>query len=696
MTMRSVKPGLCWVRLILMHFILVSVLLLNTQTVKALEKLSLVVENINSNNWQLEGVSLSLSALSDKTPQLALSIKQLSLPEPFSDILLFDIQCLSFDWQHNKIECKKGKASIKSGLIQPSPFNLSFLISEKQSQFSLQNLKIAKGTLSLSAKEAAKKWHVIVKSKKIHLPSIKSYLNKQTTGIDEISKGKMDADIELQGNNKGLKKLLLKTLYKDLSLQVNKGQIITESLNFEFELNAKLDKDISYWEIKHQINQGELFVDPLYLEIDQTLTLSAKGIKNKQGDVSIQQVKFNHPGVMKLMANGLIKQQPALSIDTAHISINITDLEKFAIPYVTPFIEQTELEGIKLKGQFESEIEINKSAIKQFSARILNFSVYDKKKRFALNDAKGKINWSVNPDFLTPSEFSWQQIKVRAIPIDAGIIKFMGRNKSFELLEPSAIGLLGGILNIKQFSWHKKSDSEPRVFFEGDVNHVSLEQLTQALNWTPLSGNISGSIPGVKYENKTLTLKGGLKVKVFDGTIKINKLSSSGLFSNFSRFNMDMEIDNLDLHAITQKIEMGAMQGRISGFVNNLYLENWKPVTFYAWIGTPENDDSRHRISQKAVENIASIGGGGAANLISKSFLRFFDSFGYDRLGFGCYLHQGVCQLMGVEAADQGYYIIKGGGLPRINVIGYNPKIDFKVLLKRLSRISASDKVEIK
>ena len=51
--------------------------------------------------------------------------------------------------------------------------------------------------------------------------------------------------------------------------------------------------------------------------------------------------------------------------------------------------------------------------------------------------------------------------------------------------------------------------------------------------------------------------------------------------------------------------------------------------------------------------------------------------------------------MMGVEAAEQGYYIIKGGGLPRIDVIGYNPRVDWNVLMRRLSRISKTDNLII-
>ncbi|MFU8790424.1 MAG: C4-dicarboxylate ABC transporter, partial [Methylobacter sp.] len=117
----------------------------------------------------------------------------------------------------------------------------------------------------------------------------------------------------------------------------------------------------------------------------------------------------------------------------------------------------------------------------------------------------------------------------------------------------------------------------------------------------------------------------------------------------------------------------------------------WRPVTFFAWLGTPENDNSRRGISQKAVKNIANIGGGGASDLLSRSFLSFFETFGYDKLGLGCYLHDGVCQLMGVEALESGYVIVAGGGLPRIDVIGYNARVDWDVLIERLKRVTTSE-----
>ncbi|MGZ8908320.1 MAG: C4-dicarboxylate ABC transporter, partial [Methylobacter sp.] len=285
------------------------------------------------------------------------------------------------------------------------------------------------------------------------------------------------------------------------------------------------------------------------------------------------------------------------------------------------------------------------------------------------------------------------QLKVGGVAVGPAELSFLSRADSIRLLEKAQLPLLGGAIAINHFSWQARNQQEPEVSFDGSVNNVSLEQLSRALNWTPLSGTISGHIPRVDYSNKTLSLGGELIIKAFDGEIKVSNLASSGLFTDFIKFHSDVEINNLDLDQLTGRFEFGGITGKLSGYVQQLYMENWRPVSFFAWLGTPENDDSRHRISQKAVQNIANIGGGGAADLLSRSFLRFFDTFGYDKLGMGCYLHNGVCQLMGVEARESGYAIVTGGGLPRIDVIGYNPRVDWDVLMERLKRITATDEV---
>jgi hypothetical protein len=120
---------------------------------------------------------------------------------------------------------------------------------------------------------------------------------------------------------------------------------------------------------------------------------------------------------------------------------------------------------------------------------------------------------------------------------------------------------------------------------------------------------------------------------------------------------------------------------------------NWQPVAFDASLHTPLDDKSPHRISQRAVENIGSIGGGGAGitQALSSGLLRFFDDFKYDRLGISCRLENEICLMNGVAPAPKGgYYLVKGEGVPRIDVIGGAQRVDWPRLVQQLIAVTES------
>jgi hypothetical protein len=118
------------------------------------------------------------------------------------------------------------------------------------------------------------------------------------------------------------------------------------------------------------------------------------------------------------------------------------------------------------------------------------------------------------------------------------------------------------------------------------------------------------------------------------------------------------------------------------------------PEAFDAFLFTPVTDESRHRISQRAVTNLSSIGGGSGGSVaaaLQGGFLRFFDDFGYDRIGLSCRLANDVCIMGGVEPAPAGYYIVKGAGLPRINVIGSQTRVAWTTLVRQLGSVMESE-----
>jgi hypothetical protein len=436
----------------------------------------------------------------------------------------------------------------------------------------------------------------------------------------------------------------------------------------------------------------------VYLEAgNPEIQLTAQGNWDSFSQIIIiSSAKYQHSLAANVNGNATIQLNKGVKVEKAAISLQSKDLQTLTDVYLKPFFTQTPLEGISLAGTLNADFSIFQQSLSAISASFNNLDIHDETGRIKMQGGAGEISWADDTDSTKSSQLSWQQLNLRALPIGPSKLSFLSKAKSIKLLKDASLPFLGGTLDIQQFSWQAKAQDEPEVSFKGNLHNASLTQLSSALNWTPLSGSISGVIPKVTYHNKTLSLDGKLSINVFDGNVSITNLSSSGLFTAFPKLQGDIEVENLDLEQLTGKFSFGSITGRLSGFVRQLSMENWKPVTFYAWLGTPDDDDSSHRISQRAVNNIASIGGGGASDLLSRSFLGMFETFGYDKLGLGCFLHEGVCQLMGVKATPSGYAIITGGGLPRIDVIGYNPRVDWNVLIDRLGRITTSDKVIVK
>jgi hypothetical protein len=214
-----------------------------------------------------------------------------------------------------------------------------------------------------------------------------------------------------------------------------------------------------------------------------------------------------------------------------------------------------------------------------------------------------------------------------------------------------------------------------------------MQSLTEALEWPSMSGKISGMIPNVSYGKGGLEVGGALLVRVFDGNIVIKKLQMQNPFGLVPQLRADVEISRLDLEALTRTFSFGKIEGRLDGHVRRLKLLNWQPVFFDARFSTPDNDRSRHRISQRAVDNITSLGG--VSGALSSGLMRLFEAFSYSRIGLSCVLKDGVCEMDGVEPTKKGgYYIVKGAGLPRIDIIGYTHRVDWFELVDRLKSIS--------
>jgi hypothetical protein len=232
------------------------------------------------------------------------------------------------------------------------------------------------------------------------------------------------------------------------------------------------------------------------------------------------------------------------------------------------------------------------------------------------------------------------------------------------------------------------------VRFDAEIRPISVARLSLAFGWPEFQGTLAGSIPGLQLRQGVVTLDGNLEATVFDGQVVVRGLSLSDPLGKFPRMRASIGINDLDLALVTQTFSFGMITGRLSGWIADLETFGWMPEAFDAFLFTPPDDRSKHRISQRAVTNLSSIGGGSGGSVaaaLQGGFLKFFDDFGYKRLGLSCRLANDVCIMGGVEKTAGGYYIVKGAGLPRIDVIGSQTRVAWTTLVRQLGSVMESE-----
>jgi hypothetical protein len=202
-----------------------------------------------------------------------------------------------------------------------------------------------------------------------------------------------------------------------------------------------------------------------------------------------------------------------------------------------------------------------------------------------------------------------------------------------------------------------------------------------------MHGKASAEIPLVTYAAGLLTTDGSILLNVFDGTATVTELTMQTPLGITPKLNANIALRNLDLGVLTSTFSFGAIEGKLDGDIKNLELQNWKPVKFDAIVQSSPGKYPK-KISQRAVENISALGGGGAAAAVQRSFLRFFEQFNYGKMGLSCRLRNDICEMGGVESTPQGYIIVKGSGIPAITVMGYNKTVGWSELLSRIKRVT--------
>ena len=432
-------------------------------------------------------------------------------------------------------------------------------------------------------------------------------------------------------------------------------------------------------DIQLQLARGEILISPLYLKLDGAPLELAARLDWRPGRLSLHELTLDD-GTSHAEADlAWNLTQNRLAAFELH-QLN-SDADHLYRRYLKPLL------GDGLFGDAELQGSYRDGKIGELAAVFHHIHIKDRQGRYQLRDLDGQVGNNGAPSRLSIAGGRWQQL-----PVGAARAELRWNAAGVTLQKPLHIPLLDGGITIQRLT---PQDDGYRLAAE--IRPISLSRLGEALDTVRFHGNISGSLPDIRLTRDGLRLYQPVNVAVFDGRVQIEELHISRFFSDAPLAVFNLSLHRLDLQQLTNAFGIGEIEGRIEGSAEDVVLTNWRPQHFRARLQTPAQNPGRRRISHEAVAYLSRVGDGGG-NLMVNQFIRVLNRFPYDKLGFRAELTNGVLTLDGITPAADGlggYYLVKGRGVPHLDIIGHTRKIDWDELVARIKSASESEGAQI-
>ncbi len=401
---------------------------------------------------------------------------------------------------------------------------------------------------------------------------------------------------------------------------------------------------------------------------------------------------FEHPAVTTLAGTARIRLAPGAALERARVRVQEAVAGPLYATYLQPLLLGTRLDQLEVAGTVAGAVTLEGTTMRDLELTLRDLHAYDAGERFHVAGLDGTLAVSAGAE-TRRSHLRWDGVGVYRLLFGPGAVGFASRRGELQLEEWTDVPFLDGALALDTLAVTLGAGT-PQVALSGRLTPVAMTDLSQALGWPLMHGTVSGRIDGLRYRGGDLRMDGELRVDAFDGHITLRDLRVDDLFGTVPRLQAGARFEGLDLEPLTRAFSFGRITGRLDGYVRDLRLQAWEPVYFEAALATPADDDSPHRISQRAVDNLGVLGGG-TGGAVSRGLLRFFDEYSYGRLGISARLYNGWVELGGVQDAADGFYILTRGGLlpPWIDVKGTGRSIQWSALVEGLKTIARGEVV---
>jgi hypothetical protein len=664
----------------------------------AIEEIVLSSGPVRGPGWSVARAQTRLR-LDDARPSAVIELGGIELPGWFRQIEKVSASCDRLDFEASAIVCVGGELRMPTTDGAPgfSPARFEASYGDQGFRFSVDGLELGGGAVRVTFEGTGEGFSLDAEAESLPLASLLGLMDLKSAGIDLAPQGGLVSS-KLRWRSSDPEGRLTASL--DLAqLAFSDASGLNAGENLHVDLSLEASRRGGPWTFRGAaaVSAGQVYLHPVFVDASEgALQLEARGKSNEAAkQVLVEDFSVRHHGVGQVDGSAVLSIDPAEPrMDRLLLQTRQIALARFYHVYVKPWLTETAFSKLSAGGDASARVAWSRQGPSEAVLNLREMNLEDGNARFGLWGLSGDVRWrgSGGPP---QTRVGWRG--ARLYRIDLGPAELVGTflGSDFSLGSPLEVPLLGGALHIDELEATGLGSEQLSWRMRGELRPISLMALTSSLEWPPFSGALSGEVPSLRYVDGEINVDGTLTVRAFDGRVEIDALKLQQPFGVVPRLTANVVFDALSLDALTSTFSFGNIQGRLSGRVSDLVLENWRPAAFDARFATPGDDRSRHRISQRAVENLARIGGAG--QVLSSTLFKFFESFSYDRLGISCRLKSGVCEMGGVEDAERGYYIVKGGGLPpRIDVYGFNTRVDWSTLVERLRAVTRANEAVIR
>ena len=430
---------------------------------------------------------------------------------------------------------------------------------------------------------------------------------------------------------------------------------------------------------------GNAFIDlpdePVPLRVDASREAPSAGWRLE---------RFAWEDAPALAARGSAAFAPDAALRELDVELASSDASLLPARYLSGWLALAGLGELRMRGGLDGRVAIRDGDVREGRLRLRDLDLLGHGERFTFDGLDGEI--LLAPARAADSELRWRGGAVGGLRFGTARLPLRSRRGELRLREPVQVDMLGGQVRLEALSLRLPAAGEGlQVDFGMAVEDVEVAQLAGAYGWPEFGGTLSGTIPAARYRDELLVFEGGLSLQVFDGRVDVGSLSMDRPFGVAPTLSADLELHELDLYALTGVFDFGHVTGRLSGSVDGLRLVDWKLSSFDAELGTVPRRGVRQRISQRAVQNISSVGEGMYVGGLQGKLIGFFDDFGYSAIGIRCRLVNQVCRMGGLRSAGNAFTIVEGAGIPHLRVIGHNRNVDWPTLVERIGAAIGGD-----